>query len=438
MSRPDLRPPRISIRTAEPGLDPGYVFLMVRFSEREKGDPQAYAVVVDRAGELVWTRRFGDDGTFPNDLSVQTYRGEPVITYWRGSSSERGWADGEYVLLDSRYREIATVSAGNGYHADFHDLEITPRGTAYVLSYPTVRGNPEVREGVIQEVDIATGRVLFEWHSIDHVGLEESAAPAPKKDEAFDYFHVNSVDEGPDGDLLVSARHTKAIYRIDRPTGEVEWTMGGSHNDFDLGEGVEFGWQHDARWHPDGRISLLDNASNLDDQGPPSRALTLAVDEEAETAEIVSEYLSPDDLTSGSQANHQLLPSGNSVVGWGSRPAFTAFAPSGEILLHGTLPTDTFSYRARLAEWTGQPDVAPAAVVRDDKVYVSWNGATEVREWRLLTGDTEDTLTEASTSPRTGFETAIDLPDDAAYVAVEAVDDQGDPLGRSEVTSAAS
>lgn len=435
VSRPDLAPPRVSVRSASEGLDPGYVFLMARFGEREPGDTQAYAVVVDRAGELVWTKRFDDDGTFPNDLAVQSYRGEPVLTYWRGSSPERGWGNGEYVLLDSSYREIATVRAGNGYHADFHDLLLTDRGTAYLMSYPTVRGNPEVREGVIQEVDVATGRVLFEWHSIDHVGLEESVAPPPDEpDEAFDYFHVNSVDEGPDGDLLISARHTNAIYKIDRETGEVLWRMGGYRNDFRLGEGVEFAWQHDARWRPGGRISLLDNGSNLDSEGPPSRALTLAVDETAETAEVVSSFESPDGLTSGSQANHQLLPSGNSVVGWGSRPSFTAFAESGEVLLHATLPENTFSYRALLAEWTGRPAEPPRAVVRESTVYASWNGATEVSRWRVLSGPGPDRLTASPPVPRTGFETAAEVPSGAAYVAVEALDRNGNTLRRSAVT----
>ncbi|GAB3451296.1 arylsulfotransferase family protein [Actinophytocola sediminis] len=435
VSRPDLEPPRVSVHTAVAGLDPGYVFLMTRFGEREPGETQAYAMVVDRAGELVWTRRFEDDGTFPNDLEVQTYLGEPVLTYWRGSSPERGWGNGEYVLLDSSYREIATVRAGNGYQADFHDLVITDRGTAYLLAYPTVRGNPAVREGVLQEVDIATGRVLFEWHSIDHIGLEESVAAAPdKRGEAFDYFHANSVDEAPDGDLLVSARHTSALYRIDRETGEVVWRMGGTHSDFTLGPGVEFHWQHDARWQPDGRISLLDNASNLDSTGPPSRALTLAVDESAETVRVVAAHANPDGVTSGSQANHQLLPTGTSLVGWGSRPAFTAFADSGAVLLHASLPADTFSYRALLADWTATPAEPPMAAVRESTVYASWNGATEVSRWRVLSGQRPDRLTPARARPRSGFETALDLPPGAAYVAVEAMDRDGQPMRRSAVS----
>ncbi|OLF10236.1 hypothetical protein BLA60_17530 [Actinophytocola xinjiangensis] len=437
-SRPDLEPPKVAVETAVAGLDPGYVFLMTRLGDREPGETQAYAMVVDRAGELVWTKRFDDDGTFPNDLAVQTYRGQPVLTYWRGSSPERGWGNGEYVLLDSSYREIATVRAGNGYHADFHDLTITDRGTAYLLAYPTVRGNPAVREGVVQEVDIETGKVLFQWNSIDHVGLEESvAAPPDKPGEAFDYFHANSVDESPDGDLLVSARHTSAIYRIDRETGAVVWRMGGTNSDLTLGKGVEFHWQHDARWQSDGRITLLDNASNLDsNEDVVSRALTLEVDERAGTVDLVNAFDNPDGVPSGSQANHQLLPSGTSVVGWGSRPAFTAFSPRGQVLLHAKLPQATFSYRALLADWTGTPDEPPAVVVGDGTAHASWNGATEVSRWRVLSGPSRDRLTEGPPRPRTGFETALAVPPDAAFVAVEALGRDGEPLGRSTVSPA--
>ncbi len=436
VSRPDLHPPVVDIRTSKAGTDPGYVFLLARFGEREKGDTQGYGMIVDTDGQPVWMIRFDDDGTFPNDLAMQTYRGKPVLTYWHGSSPERGWGNGEYAVLDQSYRQIATVRAGNGLSADLHDMVITPRNTALVLSYPTVRGDDTVREGVVQEVDIASGRVLFEWHSIDHVAVSESAEPKPDEPgKPYDYFHINSVDEDADGNLLISARHTKAIYKIDRKTGKVLWRLGGKLSDFEFGEGAGFAWQHDARWRPGGRISLMDNASNLDDKGPPSRALVLDVDEQARTATLVSAFGSPDELTNGSQGNHQLLPSGDSFVGWGSRPAFTAFAPTGEVLLHGRLPDKTFSYRALLAEWTGRPAEPPAVAGRTDAdgttVYASWNGATEVTRWRVLTGADADHLEVAREAPRTGYETKIEIPERVDFVAVEALDAQGDTLGRA-------
>jgi hypothetical protein len=437
VTRPDLRPPVVDVTTSHAGPDSGYVCLLARPDRREAGDPQGYAMLVDTAGRPVWVERFDDDGTFPNDLAVQTYRGEPVLTYWRGSSPDRGWGNGEYVVLDRGYRRIATVRAGNGLHADLHDMVITRRNTALLLSYPTVRDEPLLREGVVQEVDIATGKVLFEWHSSDHVGIAESAAPLPPDPKVpFDYFHINSVDEDAAGNLLISARHTKAIYKIDKRTGEVLWRLGGKRSSFRFGDGAEFAWQHDARWAPGGRISLFDNTSNLDTRGGPSRALVLELDERAHTAELVSAFANPDGLPSGSWGSHRLLPGGDSLVGWGSRPGFTVFDPAGEVLLDATLPRDTFSYRAVLADWTGRPADPPRLRTgAGTTAHVSWNGATDVTGWRVLTGRDAAHLTATDEVARTGFETRLELPGPARYVAVEALDARGAVLGRSPAAS---
>ena len=83
-----------------------------------------------------------------------------------------------------------------------------------------------VLDGIAQEVDIETGEVLFEWHSLDHVGVEESHyQPSPALKRGFDYFHINSIDLYPDGYLTISARMTSAVYKVDRATGEVVWLL---------------------------------------------------------------------------------------------------------------------------------------------------------------------------------------------------------------------
>ena len=117
-------------------------------------------------------------------------------------------------------------------------------------------------DGIVQEVDIETGEVLFEWHSLDHVGLEESyyQSVAGPQDWAFDYFHINSIDPNPDGYLTISARRTSAVYKVDRKTGEVVWRLGGKNSDFEMGPGTRTDWQHDARRHPDDNITIFDNA----------------------------------------------------------------------------------------------------------------------------------------------------------------------------------
>ena len=86
-----------------------------------------------------------------------------------------------------------------------------------------------VWEGIVQEIDVATGRLLFEWDSIDHVAVGESYETLPKDpSKTYDYFHINAVDLLPNGNMLVSGRNTHAVYDVRRSDGAVLWRLGGS------------------------------------------------------------------------------------------------------------------------------------------------------------------------------------------------------------------
>ncbi len=329
-SRPDLSPPVVTLTRQAQGTAPGYVFIAPKHDV-----PQAGPMIVDDNGKLIWFDPLDTHGVA--DFRAQVYRGRPVLTWWRGRAT-KGVGDGYDVIVDDTYREIARVRAGNGLAADIHEFLITPENTALITAYHRVPldlssvGGPregKVFEGVVQELDIPTGRVLFEWHSLDHVGIDESySKPPPAKRGAaaapYDYFHVNSIDEDADGNLLVSARNTHALYKIDRRTGDITWRLGGKRSDFATGPGTTFGWQHDARWRPGGEISLFDNEAD-----PPlakqSRALVLRVDTKTRRVELVHAYTHPAGLLSGSQGDIQFLPGGHVFVGWGSNPYFTEF-----------------------------------------------------------------------------------------------------------------
>ena len=91
---------------------------------------------------------------------------------------------------------------------------------------------------MIQEIDIATGLVLFEWHSYGNdLRRDESYVPVPSPSVPWDYAHTNAVEVGADGDLLISARNTWTVYKIDRATGMINWRLGGKRSDFKLGAG---------------------------------------------------------------------------------------------------------------------------------------------------------------------------------------------------------
>ena len=180
-------------------------------------------MIVDNQGQVVWFRRVK---TVAINFRRQRFAGQPVLTWWEGAITSIGTGRGENLIVDAGYRTVARVGAGNGYQADVHEFLLTAKGTALITVYD------EKTVDLSQEVDVKSGKVLFEWHSLDHIPLTDSYSPLL---DPFDYFHVNSIDVDLDGNLLLSARNTSAVYKIDRASGEVMWTLGGRSSDFELG-----------------------------------------------------------------------------------------------------------------------------------------------------------------------------------------------------------
>jgi hypothetical protein len=399
-SRPDLQPPPVRILRAASGTAPGFLFLAP-----SSGPGQHGPMIVDDAGEVVWFRPTG----LPSmNFRVATLHGRRVLTWWEALPGG-GLGRGEHVIADDSYREIARFPAGHALKSDLHELLLTSRGTALVTSFEVRRRGARglTMGGVVQELEVPSARVLFEWRSLDHVAVEESYSPAGYP---WDYFHVNAVDVDADGHLLVSARNTWAVYKVHRRTGKVLWRLGGKRSDFALGTGARFAWQHDARSHDGGRvISIFDNGETR------SRGLVLELS--GRRAAVVREYIHDPALHAHKLGSVQLLANGDVLVGWGTDPHFTEYGHRGAVRLDATLPHGGENYRTLRFPWTGRPREKPRAVVHGATVYASWNGATEVAAWRIEPG--------GPTVRRTGFETALPLR--AGHVV--ALDARGRALG---------
>ena len=443
-SRPDLRPPFVTVTASSPAVAPGDVFVAPY-----TGPGQAGPMIFDGQGALVWFEPLPTD-TFATNFRVQEYFGEPVLTWWQGDISVHGFGIGEDVIENSAYEEIARIRAGNGVAADLHDVQLTPQGTALITAYEPIRcdlspvgGSPDgaVTDGIVQEVDVRTGLVMFQWSSLDHVALSESYANVRDSSarSPFDYFHINSIDVDPDGTLLVSARNTWTVYEIDRRTGEIVWRLGGKRSDFAIGAGAATAWQHDPRVLADGEISIFDNGASPAVHSQ-SRAIVLSLDEQSRTATLVQQIFHPPPLLAESQGNVQSLANGDWLVGWGQEPELSEFDAAGALLFDARLPPHTQSYRAFRFQWTGTPRERPAFAFVASRhgagtVYASWNGATLVSEWRVLAGSGATRLAPVAQAPRSGFETAIALPTGTSgrYVTVQALDAGGSVLGTAAV-----
>jgi Arylsulfotransferase (ASST) len=432
VTRPDLKPPLITTTATGPAVASGLIFIT------SNG-----ALIADNLGNPVWYQP-APAGKSVSDLNVQQYQGQPVLTWWEGSViAPPGFGRGEHVIMDTQYRELRRIQAGNGQQADLHEMVLTPQGTALVTAYQPVAADLSAQGGsakgmifdcLVQEIELSSGRVILEWHSQDHVAAAESYSPVPTTGTTtYDYFHINSIDVGPDGNLLISARNTWALYKLKRHTGAVLWRLGGKKSDFTLGTGVKFSWQHDARWRPDGSLTLFDDAASPTEE-PQSRGLQLLLDETAKTVALKQQFTHPGGLLATSQGNMQQLDDGHFLIGWGALPYFTEFTATGEMIFDGKLASYQ-SYRAFRFPWTGMPTTTPTVVGRrvgsNLQVFASWNGATDVAKWEAYAGAGAAALTRVGAVARTGFETSVSVAASGAFVAVHALDSAANVLGIS-------
>lgn len=452
-SRPDLRMPGVDILTPATGTTAGLLFA----TPAGPGVDQGVFVYNDR-GEPVWFKKISGV-QFLIDAKVATLGGQPVITWFEGRNTySPGISQGSWPVVDSSYRQIARISMKNGYQADGHDMALTSRGTSVMeayngivcdgVAYSGCAVGSTVIEAVIQEIDVETGDVLFEWHSLDHVSPTESVEPISPT--LFDYFHLNSVDVDTDGNLLVSGRHVSAQYKIDRTTGAVIWQVGGTHPTITLTDPARVGpatgspsYPHDFRpvaGHP-GTYSYYDN------QVPagPSRACVYRLDANSKTAEYLR------GMTNGSrygatQGRVQVLPDDHVVVGWGGNAAtglVSEYDASDQLIFDARLVdgngTPALSYRQAKYQWQGTPSEPPTAALTGrsggrQSAAVSWNGDTRTASWQVLVGDSVSALTPTGNPvPRTGFETVVTAPSTAKYLVVQALDGAGNAVvgGRS-------
>ncbi|KAJ5966564.1 hypothetical protein N7481_013278 [Penicillium waksmanii] len=446
--------PVIEITPAGAHCDPRYTFIAPRGDSVVHPGP----MILDSKGELIWTKP--NWGT-TQDFKVQSYQGQDYLTYWQGDE-EDGHGRGSWYMLDSSYKIRYIVSPAGEIEGDLHDFQITSNNTALITAYEPIPydltsvGGPKLGwlyDGIIQETNLETGELLFQWRSSSFYLPESSYEPLGEKGHertlGYDYFHMNSVDKDNHGRYLVSGRHTHTVTCVDGITGEVLWSLGGKENEFldeSDGAATQFAWQHDARWQSSNTLTLFNNAANQgSDRSSVSHGVLLELDIPSRKAKVLTSYDHPQELMVVSQGNLQVLDNGNVLVGWGHSAAFTEFSPEGTVLcdVHfGASAYFTFgrivSYRSFKSNWIGMPNTVPDAAMTRESVFVSWNGATEVATWRFQAWDGADlnnmTFSTIRDILRSGFETEIPFPSDfTSYFRVVALKSDGAVLGMTEV-----
>ncbi|KAL4806590.1 ASST-domain-containing protein [Aspergillus unguis] len=435
-SRPDLYPPVFTFERRIPQkLHPGYIFL---------GPYQA-----DNSGPYIYDNDgYGAVGAIPA-LEMPTA------------------CTGHGVIMDNNYHIVKTVVPGGGMtSSDMHEFKLINDGETALMTLYQQRqfdmslwnikgGMGWVMESIFQEIHVETGKVLFEWRSLDHVdptdtytypGATDTSGTGLEPRSPWDYFHINSIDKNAAGNYLISSRHTCAIYKISGYDGSIIWKLHGANPTFE-NENFSFSQQHDARWLSENithsLVSLYNNGYNgFNRTHDYSSGMIILIDHVNKTASQLHEYAPQNhDMISSSQGNMQVLPNGNIFMGWGNNAYVSEHDAEGNLLLWGYIDKgNIMNYRAQKFNWEGNPTDIPAlwtyAKSSDNSssttFYVSWNGATRVKHWKFYgTNNATGNYTFLHKVRKDGFETSYTASEFYRWTFAEAIDAQGNVLGKS-------
>ncbi|KAL4400576.1 hypothetical protein ACI68E_001894 [Malassezia pachydermatis] len=469
VTEPELEPLSIAVTYRHPTIQPapGYFFI----GSWSKGIQGAY--IVDNDGIPVYI----NNSVIPViNFGKQMLNGQPVLTYWTGTENAGGFGmeDGKVNILNADYTFNRSVVAKNS--PDLHESRITNQNTMLSTFYrnesnvdisaaPGNYSTGYIAESCFQELDLNNNNtVLFEYCAREGVTFDKAYDPPPKEpteQTPWDWFHINSVDKDALGNYIFSGRYTSSIYYLDAKSRNISWILGGKMNQFN-GSGSDFFGQHHVHLIDEQDLSaeevqqkntngtrhlaLWDNAVlNGKSSRSDSRGMEFEIDFAKNTTTLIRNFEKPGNVTNlkaRSQGSAQVL-GGNSTMGhvvtdYGSTPAYAEYDANGEsvLLAYFANPNSSYAYRVYKDEWVGQPKTAPSVAKIGDKVYVSWNGATEVTNWRVTqSSDSKDVNANANSTDvrKTGFETAIPINLNATLTQISALGKDGNVLSKSVV-----
>lgn len=282
-------------------------------------------------------------------------------------------------IFDKDLNLLESYQMGNNYIAGPHEFIMLPNGHSICVAQNPIPydmtkiiegGNPNafIVGNVIQEFD-RNKNVIFQWRTIDHIDIEETYLNL--KDPVISYAHINALELDRDGNWLISPRHTAAIMKINRKTGEIMWRLGGKKNEFeftgDVKNGPEyFSYQHDIRRLKNGDITMFDNGNLRSPQY--SRALRYKLDEVNKKATFLWEYRNQPDVFAGQQGSVQIYEDGSSfdggcLIGWGTatqnnQVGLTELDADGNKTFELNFPPNTSHYRVQKVDYPPCPVIA--------------------------------------------------------------------------------
>ena len=398
----------------------GKIFISIQ----EDADP--YLIIYENDGTPYFYRRVIRR---TRDFKLQpTGQLSRMITAPDGESG--GWE-----ILDSNYNSLGVYKAKNGYLTDDHEFVLTKAGT-YILivrDYRTI-DTVEYRGNHIQEVDLATGEVVFQWNSWDHLSISDAYYGGA------DYVHMNSIAVDYDSNLVISCRHMSQCLKINRTTGEIIWKLGGKRNQFQfINEDTVFAKQHDIQPVPGSpnHYTIFDNGN-----GTFSRGVEYKLDLQNMTAEKVWQYRATPDRRTGFMGNVQRLPNGNSLINWANAgfPKPTEVTPGGNVVYEAKFSIPSLVYRIFKFDWKGvlpEPYLIAESSAKTVRLIFNKFGDTSVVSYNIYGDPFENPTSLVANTSKTWFDIKTNslINNINYYFRVKAINSAGQesPFSNSEV-----
>jgi hypothetical protein len=475
LSRTDLLAAQLNVTIYEKDkVARGHIFV-APWSADDPSQPGLGPHIFKSNGDLIWSGYGSVPNTIINFMPIE-YQGQGTMSFFEGNGGRKGVGFGRYRIIDNGYQTVKTLGVKDGVLHDFHEFKPTGPHTAVHTTYKIVPydfselENPMVNKGwvydcLMTEFDTRTDETLFEWSALDHVDLDKSmildelSTSGNTTTNAFDYFHINSIDKDDRGNYLVSSRHTWTLYYIDGSNGEIIWRLGKGKEDSDwlIDEDATFSYQHHARWrHPHqinlpkergvDYLTLFDNESGSSGKTalrPHSRGVVLKLDRTKHTknkigrVSLVQEFLIPgEEDISSSQGSVQVLENGNFLIGWGSTSIISEHLPHGKPVFKASINSGkTPTYRAFKTKFKANSiDSLTFLSIytknqNQTQFYVSWNGATKVCSWNIYVSKYGRNFRHVKRVPKHGFETTYQTPGFHQWTKIEAISKCGKILG---------
>jgi hypothetical protein len=191
-----------------------------------------------------------------------------------------------------------TVTAKYSSRMVHHDVDRLPDGRFALLYWDQVKEDSLTYLGDGIEILSADLKSQWTWKTSDHIPATDVCSLCIKE-KLFtfgqDWTHSNAITFDNDNQkIYLNVRNLNRLYKIDYPTGNIEWIMGDGG---DFGAGI-WSHAHDPHILPNNHVLILDNGYHRAGGEQYSRVLNVVYDPSAKTASIAWEYRETPDFYS--------------------------------------------------------------------------------------------------------------------------------------------